>query len=645
MFVHFEGRKVDDMCVKQKTKFYRYTSFMLAVIITLLSVVDTFFYRVAAEDVTTGIANFSFAFESGAEYTDGQYIWMPADSVTGHQFVYRLSYAFTGEGYIEPGNVKISIPKHILKARNGYYADLCELPMTEISESTGGNEFAYYNWGDNIIITNIVRMPFTSEGVIDIAYSTTRTTFYYSDGVNSDTPSATMTLSDGENVLDTVEDVAPAISMDTSAELVTTAKKAPSKRVDPEIEAWDSSWGVKPDDADEYYYLVWTFVSDISATQTYLFEIEDSFNEPDSEIVGYKLAGRSTFTNNPGSNSASYNMTFEKGHMDYVLTRHKKETYPDEHYVQRNAAVVTVTPVDEPEKATTLGTAAVFNYDRPAFLQPDKNYQARKYGNTSWKELFGYDWDIADYELTEFVAGERETISGDVKYCISVISSPYPYTLREEADPDDFEQYGKNPVDYILIDDRVYFNDEITTEMEEINIPDGTEPLTWEDYEIDYIYYYVKAKDARFNSEEMKFEEADPTYTDDDILYFDARFGAGDEWIEIGDYHLKTAALHYDEAYVKSMTNKKIEFQENCTAYRIRTSNAHYVTTMEVYPYYKVKRSEKILQKINSSMFGDEMAWLTNMGSFEIKKAAVKASGRRSFSAEIISLAIGSTHL
>ena len=607
------------MYAKQKTKFYRYTSFILAVIITVLSIADTYFYRVGAEDETAGIASFSFALESGAEYTDGRYIWTPSDSVTGHQFIYRLSYAFAGEGFIEPGEVEISVPKHILEARNGFYADLCELPMTEISESTGGNEFAYYYSGDNIIITNVVRLSFTGEGIIDIAYATTRTTFYYSDGVNSDAPSATMTLSSGGTVVDTATAAAPAISIDTSAELVSATKKAPSKRVDPASEAWDSTWGTKPDDADDYYYTVWTFISEISATQTYMFEIQEDFNEPDSEIVGYKLAGRSTFTNHPGSNSASYNITFEKGHMDYVLTRHKKESYPDEHYVQRNAAVVTVTPVDEPEKATSLAATAIFNYDRPEFLHPDKNYQARKYGNTSWKELFGYDWDIADYELTEFVAGERETISGDVKYCISVISSPYPYTLREEADPDDFEQYGKNPVDYILIDDRVYFNDEITTEMEEINIPDGTEPLTWEDYEIDYIYYYVKAKDARFNSEEMKFEETDPTYTDDDILYFDARFGASDEWIEIGDYHLKTAALHYDEAYVRSMTNRKMEFRENCTAYRIRTSNAHYVTTMEVYPYYKVKRSERILQKIGSSMFGDEMAWLTNMGSFEIK--------------------------
>lgn len=127
----------------------------------------------------------------------------------------------------------------IMKARNGYFADLCELPMTELGQSTGGNEYAYYTSGDNIIITNVVRMSATGGGVIDIAYTTTRTTYSYRDAAISDNPTAILTISNNNVVIDSATRTAPAVKVDTSAELINTTKKASSKR----YAEWETEWG------------------------------------------------------------------------------------------------------------------------------------------------------------------------------------------------------------------------------------------------------------------------------------------------------------------------------------------------------------------------------------------------------------------
>lgn len=589
----------------------RYTSFILAIVFFISCFTNVYPGLTAFADDPVRIENFSFTFESGALLSEGQYIWNPEEDVSGHQFVYRVSFESIGDGFIEPGDLKLSIPKHILKARNGYYADLCELPMMEISQSTGGNEYAYYTSEDNIIITNVTRMSATGGGVIDVAYTTTRTTYSYPDSSISDSPSAVLTLSNNNVIIDSLAKTAPAVTVDTSAELLETTKKSSSER----YASWDNTWGTRPEDADEYYYIIWTIVSKLTATQPYWFEIDDDFNEPDSDIVGYKLSGKTFFSN---TNRAYYNNLPDTNRYDYVLTRHLKSSYTAEQYAQRNTCTVKLTPADEPEKSTSFGAAALFNYDKPEFVIPTHGFNAWKYGNTTWKEGFDYDWDIADYELTEFFTGERETLSGDVKYCLDMVANPYYDTLPEDADPNDPTQYGQRKIYYTLTDDKTYFNDAITTHMEEITIPEGTEPLTSEDIEIDYILYKYTAKDAVLDTEKMEFQETSPIYADDELLNFEGKFGDSDEWVNIAWLKPRTGTYYADSNYIRSFTNSKIVFQDNCTAYRITTANVHYKTSLVVYPYYKIKRSVSILDKISSSHYKDEMAWLTNTGSFEV---------------------------
>ncbi len=599
------------MKIRLKKSFHRYIAFLLAAAIFITGIADTRYSMWAAAEEPVTISNFGVFFESGAEYTDGRYVWTPTEDVANHQFIYRIRYGFSDVSSIEPGDVKIYIPKHILKARNNVYADLCELPMTEITEATGGNEFAYYAEGDNFVITNVTR-SMQSSGVIDIAYTTARTTYSYHDMVNSDPPHLSITLERNGEVIDSAAASAPAVTVDTSAELVSTTKKASSTR----YTYWDSTWGPRPEDASLYYYVIWTIVSEIKATQPFHFKIEDDFAEPDADIVGYRLSGQPYFTDR---NETYCSNLVDTTRHDQVLTRHLKSSYTTEQYTQNNACEVTLTPADEPEKETSLRSDAVYKYDRPQFVIPTHGFNAWKYGNSTWAEKFDTAWDVADYELSEFVAGERNAISGNVKYYIETVVNPYYDTLPEAADPLDPTQYGQMPIYYRLEDERLYFDDGITTDMEEITIPDGTVPLTYEDYELDYITYTFTAKDAYLDTEKMEFQERSPIYAEDEAITFEGKFEGSDTWEWFGTRNLYTGQITFDTNRIKSLTSSKIAFKQGCTAYRITTVNVHYKTSIVAYPYYIVKRSDNILQKIANTPHGDESSWLTNTGTFEVK--------------------------
>ena len=79
-------------------------------------------------EVKNGVApiiidKFNASFVSGASLTDGKYVWNPSDSASGHMFVYRIDYTMSGTFSTDKGAFKIEVPLHILKDRDGNWAD------------------------------------------------------------------------------------------------------------------------------------------------------------------------------------------------------------------------------------------------------------------------------------------------------------------------------------------------------------------------------------------------------------------------------------------------------------------------------------------------------------------------------------------
>ena len=71
---------------------------------------------------------------SGATNTDDGYVWTAGNSNSDHRFTYRVNYAISGQQSLPEGSFVITLPKSILKDRDGNPADSFEVAVPEENE-------------------------------------------------------------------------------------------------------------------------------------------------------------------------------------------------------------------------------------------------------------------------------------------------------------------------------------------------------------------------------------------------------------------------------------------------------------------------------------------------------------------------------
>ena len=234
-------------------------------------------------------ANFSANFQSGATYTGGKYVWDADSSAKDHRFIYRLTYSFSGTGYLNPGEVVFTVPKHILRNRKGVYDDYYDIAAPHKSQVTSDSEFYYEQYGDSVRITSNIRLSAGQSGYIDIGYDMGSDTFQYEDMCGSDTFHAQMSVNGS-----TRSASAPPCYVNTGAKIKSVQKYGCIM-----CRRWDEDWGAKPADADDYYYLVWAVATQFDdVTQPYTFTLRENFNHKDAEVIGYKFNDQEQFTAN-----------------------------------------------------------------------------------------------------------------------------------------------------------------------------------------------------------------------------------------------------------------------------------------------------------------------------------------------------------
>lgn len=553
----------------------------------------------------------------GQQIEVNRYLWNADDSSSGHRFLFRLVYSFSGTGSVPARKIRMTVPKHVLRDRNNNVADRIQISVPKVNQASASNDFGYYEEGDSIVITNVRQISAAKNGYIEFAYEMTKTSFEYEDSEYSDLVHSELSVEKDSNTYQGSSEFF-RVGANTSARVLWSHKASPETLQ----QEWNDEWGDKPADADSYYYLEWLVASYISATQPYTFTLSDKFEKTGCSVVGYKLQGASEYSSyNRVSNLRETGYRFDR-----VLTRHSKITYePLEQYTLPNKANVTVKPYDEKDPEDKATAAAEYIYDTPIFVYPYGNWNSWEYGTTSWQEHFHYDWKVADYRLQEFKDGKYEYLDGNLKYCLYTIGMPYPRTLEENADRDDWRNYGKVPLNYTLTDENFYYLDGITTDHEEITIPDGTTPLTSEDYEIEYINFTVKINDADFNENTQRFIMTTGTYNDDDILYFDVKCNDGSEWIEnVASWNMGAGTGTINSAYVDEIKRGKVTFKngENIVnAFRVRTSNAHYRTQLWIYPFLKLKASDRVMALTQEKTQVEDKAWITNISNYHVTDA------------------------
>ena len=595
------------------------------------------------------INNLEAVLRSGAKKQDDKYIWNTQYSISGHTFVYRLNFSTSGEfeikvpefTYDDKGNVtsaeggfQLRVPKNILKDKDGNFADSYEMSVPLLSKnntSENTNKYAYFVDGDELVIVNIQELPAATAGMFDIAYTTTMPTYNYMDMGISDDFFGKLTVSDQYKESNKIP-----VYINTSAEILSTYKNSPKLCL-----KWEDSWGTKPDDADDYYYLIWEIETNIKkpVTQKYDFELTDTLITTDhTELVGYKLQGESQYSSqnkvtnctpkltSPNSDY-SYNTRY-----DYVLTRHEKTYYNTKTYYEiKNKIVATVTPADGIDPETKASSTKTFSFNKPVFKKPAGYIGLHKYGNENWHNFFNYEWPYAAYNLQTL---QKESTQGqksinNIKYFAIMEAYTYPWTLNEGADTLNPENYGKNPVNIEFKDDMVYLLNPEDQKFVNIdyykNTKDITEtaPLNPEDYDFSYATYDVIMEDVKFDDFYQKFTTINGShhYNENDILTFSVK--SNNEWHEnIASIDLYTNETTIDNVFITELTNDKIVFGKDVDGYKINFATNHYRVRVSMYPYINLYNTANIQSIIGTGDQALEWVSLKNVDSLKATKAS-----------------------
>ena len=466
----------------------------------------------------------------GAEQNDlGHWVWTPTSIADGHEFIFRVNYSISGDYELDPGAIEIRIPKSILRNRNKELSDYYEMSIPHKDDYDGSTTLAYYEDGDELVIYNPEEVASGINGYFEVAYVTKEKTYYYRDydrdhpeDSASDPFTATIKVTNDQGTISADSDKT-VVYIDTHARIQSTSKKYPSI-----IRTWNSEWGDAPDDAGQYYYLVWQIVTYIEddPTQPYNFSIKDVITDltqaedgtldhdgvaaGEYELIKIKMSGGSyhDYDENDASTYTQYNLTSDGYRYDYVLTRHAIDTYGKISYTLKNTETATVDPIDQVDEDTYKTAPARFHWDN-SFYIPTGHFYARKYGNNNWYSRFYHYWDYASYELEEFQKNKIEELTG-FAYWTETYGYPYPWTVKSPGDSSNWEDYGYNTVIFDSWDDNL--------------VLESGDQLTSNDYYMSSIDFDVYAQDAEYDDFYQKFQTTSVTYTDDEVVTFYGKF-------------------------------------------------------------------------------------------------------------------------
>lgn len=539
--------------------------------------------------VPVDISEFQVSFVSGAENADGKNVWNPSDPTKGHSFIYRVNYTMSGTFSTDIGAFKIELPLHILKDKDGNWADTFNCPYWLRSEVTEEDnpDFVYEIDEENnkVTIYNYKPYPTGEAGYVEFSYETTKDTMQYLD-MGASTKVHAKVYATNESSTVTKESEADEVYIDTHATIAYTQKKKPAL-----YKEWNEDWGEKPADAENYYYLVWPIRSYVNKnTSIYDFSLNDIPTEMDSEVIGYKFFGQSEF----GQESTTTGISMYGDRYDYVLIRYNKAkadelTNNKERYFIHNDIEATVSPIDRVDEDSKATSSYDWFYEAPKYFGGDGDFWAEKYGVYGEYTRVESSEDISNYALGEFESGEIDSLSY-LKYRAICDGAPYAYTLADGATGtvDDALNglYWQKKVDYDLIDDGISI--------------EGTK-LDDADYDIGRAEVIPVIKDATFDESTYTFKSKKKTSGFNDSDNIDVFVRTADGWNKAATYNLNNKMYeNINNKYIKNTDGRIIEFNAGVKALEYKCSHAYFYTELNIYPELILYRTEHMQEILKS---------------------------------------------
>lgn len=539
--------------------------------------------------IPVDISEFQVSFVSGAENADGKNVWNPSDPTKGHSFIYRVNYTMSGTFSTDIGAFKIELPLHILKDKDGNWADTFNCPYWLRSEVTEEDnpDFVYEIDEENnkVTIYNYKPYPTGEAGYVEFSYETTKDTMQYLD-MGASTKVHAKVYATNESSTVTKESEADEVYIDTHATIAYTQKKKPTL-----YREWNEAWGEKPAGAENYYYLVWPIRSYVNKnTSIYDFSLSDIPTEMDSEVIGYKFFGQTEFS----QESTITGISMYGDRYDYVLTRYNKAkadelTNNKERYFIHNDIEATVSPIDQVDEDSKATSSYDWFYEAPKYFGGDGDFWAEKYGVYGEYTRVESSEDISNYALGEFESGEIDSLSY-LKYRAICDGAPYAYTLADGATGtvDDALNglYWQKKVDYDLIDNGISI--------------EGTK-LDDADYDIGRAEVIPVIKEATFDESTYTFKSKKKTSGFNDSDNIDVFVRTADGWNKAATYNLNNKMYeNINNKYIKNTDGRIIEFNAGVKALEYKCSHAYFYTELNIYPELVLYRTEHMQEILKS---------------------------------------------
>ena len=228
----------------------------------------------------------------GAVFNENSdWVWTPVNDKEGHDITYKVTYSFGSTEPFYPGEIEFFIPKNMIKNLNGDYSNtyVMSIPHKDDEGLTETNVYVYEELDDCIRIFNRIEAIPTQKGFFEVSYVTSEKTYEYMDydyenPQGSEDFDVTMKLTQ-PGASKEAETSAPPVYIDTAAVITRVDKNYPDF-----FESWQGGWGPAPENADDYYYLMWEIKSWVNAcTQPYDLNINDFITQGTAEPIAYRF--------------------------------------------------------------------------------------------------------------------------------------------------------------------------------------------------------------------------------------------------------------------------------------------------------------------------------------------------------------------
>ncbi|MGI6590119.1 MAG: hypothetical protein ACOX1O_00680 [Eggerthellaceae bacterium] len=541
----------------------------------------------------TNIATHKLSWVGGSNSStiDGDSISLTPYRHRGYQefATLRISFSLGGEQIAKAGQIKIRIPAHIFYDYQGNPTGTVQFPIPEAPE-TGGNttfNYSYDSATDEYVISNYAEVTGSYNLDVDVKYSYTSP--QVPDGYTKDDICASFVFdpSDGadESKKATAVSNDLSVNLDTAIGTVNTDKEFITK-----FETWRDSWGEKPADADDYFYVVWKVSMHYSdLTSRFNLYGTEELDKSDGEYVG-------CYTTTSDLSRSS----LERLHFD------------ESDRMQHDEVSVNNYPNDSNSTQRTVGYI-LMRYPRSLITQDNPTPTVTNYF-TSTKESIYKDADgkpLETYSNTDSASysyvppvtqypGDKFSISKSIPnyyYASGATSLAHGHDVRTgcwwvnitdrgyDGTKDENGTYGKNEYSTVLVDDTFFLEDE--------RLQPG-------DYSIDSVHVGVTEVDM-VQTDEGITGKASVDYSNYRPIDFYIKIGSG-EYQKFGtvtfdkDGNKRTYKLTKADGSIETNNSGLFDLPDNVTAYKLVHTGKNYETDFNCYSIVTFHGSDHMKQ-------------------------------------------------